>query len=122
MIVREFLDLWLTLCDQDFLVGPNTVSINENAISNVLVDIDFLDNQFKSIGRGHVSDVFNELRLVHFSILLCEMRIFNVFYTSTDNFDTHVKHRSRLPRTCHTTVVVFHRPAQTPAGIARQAC
>lgn len=38
--------------------------INENAISNILVDVDFLDEQFRGIGRGHLSAVFTELRLV----------------------------------------------------------
>lgn len=28
------------------------------------MDVDFLDDQFRSIGRGHLSDVFSELRLV----------------------------------------------------------
>lgn len=38
--------------------------MNENAISNLLVDCDFLENEFGRIGRPHLSSAFNELRLV----------------------------------------------------------
>jgi len=37
--------------------------LNENAISNVLVDVDFLEDQFNAIGRGHLNEAFAELRL-----------------------------------------------------------
>jgi exocyst complex component 6 len=38
--------------------------MNENAISNVLIDVDFLEDAFKRIGRPHLTSVFVELRLV----------------------------------------------------------
>ena len=38
--------------------------MNENAISNVLVDVDFLEDAFKGIGRPHLATFFAELRLV----------------------------------------------------------
>jgi exocyst complex component 6 len=38
--------------------------MNENAISNVLVDVDFLEAEFRRIGRSHLTDVFAELRSV----------------------------------------------------------
>jgi hypothetical protein len=38
--------------------------MNENAISNILIDVDFLEEELKRIGRPHLSSVFAELRLV----------------------------------------------------------
>ena len=38
--------------------------MNENAISNILVDVDFLEDELKRIGKSHLSSVFVELRLV----------------------------------------------------------
>jgi hypothetical protein len=38
--------------------------MNENAISNILIDVDFLEDAFKRIGRPHLSSFFIELRLV----------------------------------------------------------
>lgn len=38
--------------------------MNENAIFNILVDVDFLDDEFKRIGRPHLTSVFTELRTV----------------------------------------------------------
>ena len=38
--------------------------INENALSNILVDVDFLEEEFKRNGRGHLNSAFNELRTV----------------------------------------------------------
>ena len=49
---------------QDFLTGRNVPSMNENAILNVLVDVDFLEGEFKRIGRSHLTSVFGELRSV----------------------------------------------------------
>jgi hypothetical protein len=38
--------------------------MNENAISNVLIDVDFLDDALKRIGRSHLVASFAELRSV----------------------------------------------------------
>lgn len=38
--------------------------MNENALSNILVDVSFLENELKRIGRGHLTSVFVELRAV----------------------------------------------------------
>jgi len=38
--------------------------LNENAISNILVDVDFLEDVPKQIGRPDLASVFTELRLV----------------------------------------------------------
>lgn len=46
--------------------------MNENAISNILVDVDFLENELKRIGRSHLASVFIELRSVcDFSSHIC---------------------------------------------------
>ena len=49
---------------QGFLTGRDIPLMNENAISNILVDVDFLEDELKRIGRSHLSSVFVELRLV----------------------------------------------------------
>lgn len=38
--------------------------MNENAISNVLIDVDFIEGELQSTGRQHLCVVFNELRSV----------------------------------------------------------
>ena len=42
--------------------------MNENAISNILLDVDFLEDELKRISRGHLVAVFAELRAVHFVV------------------------------------------------------
>ena len=49
---------------QTFLTGRDVPAMNENAISNVLVDVDFLEDEFQRIGRPHLTSVFTELRSV----------------------------------------------------------
>ncbi|KAJ7929967.1 rsec15 [Mycena leptocephala] len=49
-------------CLMDFLTGRNIPMMNENAISNILIDVDFLEEELRRIGRGHLSTVFVELR------------------------------------------------------------
>ncbi|KAF5321792.1 hypothetical protein D9619_000672 [Psilocybe cf. subviscida] len=50
-------------CLMDFLTGRDIPMMNENAISNILIDVDFLEDILKSIGRSHLAAVFVELRL-----------------------------------------------------------
>jgi hypothetical protein len=38
--------------------------INEDALSNLLVDVDFLESEFRKIGHGHLNAAFQELRMV----------------------------------------------------------
>lgn len=49
---------------QSFLTGRDIPMMNENAISNIMIDIDFLDEELKRIGRSHLSSAFVELRMV----------------------------------------------------------
>ncbi|KAG1752614.1 exocyst complex subunit Sec15-like-domain-containing protein [Suillus paluster] len=53
---------YIAECLMNFMVGPNVPAMNENAISNILVDTDFLEGEFARIGRGHLNSVFAELR------------------------------------------------------------
>ncbi|KAF4575090.1 hypothetical protein EYR36_006446 [Pleurotus pulmonarius] len=54
---------YIAECLMDFLTGRNVAVMNESAISNILVDVDFLENELKRIGRAHLCSVFTELRL-----------------------------------------------------------
>lgn len=49
-------------CFMDFLTGRNITMLNEHAISNILIDVDFLEDELKRIGRGHLISAFIELR------------------------------------------------------------
>ncbi|KAJ7682603.1 rsec15 [Mycena polygramma] len=53
---------YIAECLMDFLTGRNIPMMNENAISNILIDVDFLEEELRRIGRGHLSTVFIELR------------------------------------------------------------
>ncbi|KAF8969464.1 exocyst complex component, sec15 subunit [Flammula alnicola] len=54
---------YITECLMDFLTGRDIPMMNENAISNILIDVDFLEDELKRIGRSHLATVFIELRL-----------------------------------------------------------
>jgi len=53
---------YLANCLMDFLCGRDIPMINDNALSNLLVDVDFLNEEFKRIGRPDLASVFVELR------------------------------------------------------------
>lgn len=38
--------------------------VNENGVANLLVDVDFLESEFKKLGKSELTSVFEELRLV----------------------------------------------------------
>ena len=42
--------------------------MNENAIANILVDLDFLDEQFRGAGRANLVSLFAELRAVRIAL------------------------------------------------------
>ncbi|KAJ8507658.1 hypothetical protein ONZ45_g9983 [Pleurotus djamor] len=54
---------YIAECLMDFLTGRNIPMINENAIYNILLDVDFLDDELKRINRSHLCSAFTELRL-----------------------------------------------------------
>ncbi|KZW03721.1 exocyst complex component, sec15 subunit [Exidia glandulosa HHB12029] len=49
-------------CLLDFLVGRNIPMINENALSNIMVDIDFIESELRRNGRAHIVSAFDEIR------------------------------------------------------------
>ncbi|KAI9447688.1 exocyst complex component sec15 subunit [Lactarius indigo] len=53
---------YIAQCLMDFLTDRNTAMMNENAMANVLVDVDFLEEQFRSAGRANLVSLFSELR------------------------------------------------------------
>lgn len=56
------------------MFGPNVLVMNSNAVSNIIVDLDFLESELKGIGRPHLNDAFLELRQVRFDIPVCDGR------------------------------------------------
>jgi hypothetical protein len=75
-------------------------AINENAISNVLVDVDFLEEAFKRIGRSHLTNVFGELRSVgplaapYWLWAAPSNRGYIIYYI--DDLDRPFRHRARI--------------------------
>ncbi|KAK0468138.1 rsec15 [Desarmillaria tabescens] len=53
---------YIAECLMDFLTGRNIPMMNENAISNLLIDVDFIEEELRRIGRQHLSSAFVELR------------------------------------------------------------
>lgn len=43
--------------------------LNEYGISNILVDVDLLETEFKQMGKPHLISAFQELRLVSHPII-----------------------------------------------------
>ncbi|KAI9001365.1 exocyst complex component sec15 subunit [Trametes punicea] len=52
---------YIASCFMDFLTGRDIPMMNENAIANLLMDVDFLDEELKRSGHSH-SAAFTELR------------------------------------------------------------
>ncbi|KAK7695756.1 hypothetical protein QCA50_000393 [Cerrena zonata] len=48
----------------EFMTGRNIPMMNEHAISNILVDVDFLEDEFKRNGRPELCTIFQELRMM----------------------------------------------------------
>jgi hypothetical protein len=49
---------------QNFLTDRNTPMMNDNAIANIIVDLDFIEEQFRGAGRANLGSHFAEMRLV----------------------------------------------------------
>ncbi|KAI0082435.1 exocyst complex component sec15 subunit [Panus rudis PR-1116 ss-1] len=60
---------YLAGCLTDFMTGRHIPMMNENAISNILVDVNFLEEEFKRNGRPELCSVFTELRTLTSLIL-----------------------------------------------------
>ncbi|PCH41481.1 exocyst complex subunit Sec15-like protein [Wolfiporia cocos MD-104 SS10] len=55
---------YIAECFMDFMTGRNVPMMNENAVANLLLDIDFLEDEFKRGGHTHLNAAFLELRLM----------------------------------------------------------
>ncbi|KZT13017.1 rsec15 [Laetiporus sulphureus 93-53] len=55
---------YIAECFMDFLTGGDVRMMNENALANVIMDIDFLEDEFKRGGHAHLNASFLELRLM----------------------------------------------------------
>jgi len=55
---------YIAQCLMDFLTDRNIPMLNENAIANVLIDLDFLEEQFRSAGRANLASLFTDLRSI----------------------------------------------------------
>ncbi|KAI0265860.1 exocyst complex component sec15 subunit [Gloeopeniophorella convolvens] len=62
---------YIAQCLMDFLTDRNIPMLNENAIANILLDVDFLEEQFRGAGRENLGALFTELRSTT-SIVLSE--------------------------------------------------
>ncbi|KAI0921643.1 hypothetical protein AcW1_004442 [Taiwanofungus camphoratus] len=53
---------YIAECFMDFLTGRNVPMMNENGIANLLLDVEFLEDEFKRGGHTHLNSAFVELR------------------------------------------------------------
>ena len=85
--------------------------MNENAISNILIDVDFLEDELKRIGRSHLATAFTELRLVSYMIPEI-VRDYDIEHV-TDNIHCTRRYCSRISGTCQQAYVICTCEAQT---------
>jgi len=89
---------------QNFLSGRDIPMMNEHALSNIVIDVDFLEDELKRIGRPHLASVFTELRLVRDISIHCRIfadkGIFLAFFLSIhpDCVHSTQQHRVGIPR------------------------
>jgi exocyst complex component 6 len=104
---------------QAFLTGPNIPMLNENALSNVLVDVDFIDDELKRINRAHLSSSFAELRGV---------RAFTPFenascLTQRDSpacFSCLIRHSERISCSRCAAILLYFRHTESIEGTIGQ--
>ena len=104
---------------KDSLTDRNTAMMNENAMANVLVDVDFLEEQFRGAGRAGLVTLFSELRAVRCRPSSHHYRSSHTLdflepltpSPPADNIDRPLRFRRRIPRTIAAPDDV--RPSQT---------
>ncbi|KAF8842725.1 exocyst complex subunit Sec15-like protein [Paxillus ammoniavirescens] len=52
---------YIAECLMNFMVGPNVLMMNENAVANIVTDMTFLEDEITRIGREHLKSSFFEL-------------------------------------------------------------
>lgn len=86
--------------------------MNENAISNILIDIDFLEEELKRIGRSHLSSAFVELRMVSNTFHVSRL-LYRVFSKTANIPLSDTVHEYLVPAMRHTTYgTVKHKRLQ----------
>jgi hypothetical protein len=102
--------------------------MNENAIANILVDVKFLEDQFRDAGRANLVPLFAELRSVRpstrrrkplFQLILFFIR--NNSHPCADNINRVVRFGGRIPRAITTPNDVRTRQTEKAHRIAREA-
>ncbi len=86
--------------------------LNENAISNVLNDIDFIEDELKRLGRQHICVVFNELRSVSQVVDMTGYKT----HISVDHFDTIEQCSTRVPSPNQQINIIRKCETQTITG------
>lgn len=92
---------WMGPSEQDVLTSrANTQLINQNALENVLVDIQFLKDQFMVVGLEKSTGVFDELMMVSIFFLLhpCGSTILNRVLHVPDREHTGERPSPSVPR------------------------
>jgi hypothetical protein len=86
--------------------------INENAVSNVLVDVDFLEDELKRIGRAHLTTAFVELRSV--SCFLLPPSVADIYFDKTTSIPlSNTVQEYLVPAVRHTSyAAVKHKRLQ----------
>lgn len=107
---------------QDFLTGRDIPMMNENAIANLLMDVDFLDEELKRSGHSH-SAAFTELRSVRrpseFPTLI--ILIEGIVVSHTDGVRSDVRRGECVSCRIDPPDVIRRGKAQAPASAAREA-
>jgi len=85
-------EIHIAECLMTFLIGRDIPVLNENAISNILVDVDFLEDEFKRIGRPHLTSVFTELRSTTSVVLSDQVQQYLIPQVRQQSYST-VKHK-----------------------------
>lgn len=91
------------------MIGRNVPMMNENGVANLLLDIDFLEDEFKRGGHAHLNAAFLELRLVSSVALPLSSRTFPFI-------DVHIGHLIQM-----TTIVMEDQVQQYLIPAVRQA-
>ena len=92
--------------------------MNENAISNILIDVDFLEEELKRIRRPHLATVFTELRLVSHTSL--EEPAIDTDYFGIDNIHSTRWYCSGVSHTCQQACIICTCEAQTITSSSRE--
>lgn len=98
--------------------------VNENGISNVMVDVDFLDTEFAALGKEKLATSFTELRqvILYTDVWLKESHTHIAALCFTvDYHDCSRQHRPIISAACSTTVDICGCQSKKSCFIVGQA-